>query len=204
MTASQKESLIYKDWNGNSQWYAEKDASNNWMLNSATGGLDSFKAYQSTNSGDTYINASNSSGVVRVNYETGSGTGFKIYGGNSSSLYASLTGTTTIQFPGLASSNGYSCLQIDTTGYISNTGANCGTGSTNGTIQTGTSSALAYYAGNGTVLSPLTPGQAWSSLFSSTGVNPSCALLTTNGSGALGTLISPAGFDHAKKLPHCP
>ena len=36
-----------------------KDANNNWALNSASGGLDSFKAYQSTNSGDTYVNASN-------------------------------------------------------------------------------------------------------------------------------------------------
>jgi len=86
----------------------------NWELNSAIGGLDSFKAYQSTNSGDTYINASNSSGAVRVNYEAGSGAAFKVYGGNSSSVYASLTGTTAIQFPGLKSSNGYSCLQIDT------------------------------------------------------------------------------------------
>ena len=32
-TTSQKESFIYKDWNGNSQWYMEKDASNNWELN---------------------------------------------------------------------------------------------------------------------------------------------------------------------------
>jgi hypothetical protein len=67
LTASQKESFTYKDWNGNSQWYMVKDQNNNWALNSATGGLDSFKAYQSTNSGDTYINASNPSGVVRVN-----------------------------------------------------------------------------------------------------------------------------------------
>jgi cytoskeletal protein CcmA (bactofilin family) len=85
-TQSQKESLIYKDWNGNNQWYAEKDQYNNWVLNSAVGGLDSFKAYQSTNTGDTYVNASNPTGVVRVNYETGSGAGFKVYGGNSNAL----------------------------------------------------------------------------------------------------------------------
>jgi len=36
-TQSQKESLIYKDWNGNNQWYAEKDQYNNWVLNSAVG-----------------------------------------------------------------------------------------------------------------------------------------------------------------------
>ena len=153
LTTSQKESFIYKDWNGNSQWYMVKDASNNWALNSATGGLDSFKAYQSTNSGDTYINASNASGVVRVNYETGSGTGFNIYGGGSSSLYASFTGTTAIKFPGLAASSGHNCLQIDNSGYITNTGAACGAGSSNGTVNAGTSGQIAYYSGTGTSIS---------------------------------------------------
>jgi hypothetical protein len=152
LTASQKESFIYKDWNGNSQWYMEKDASNNWELNSATGGLDSFKAYQSTNSGDTYIDASNSSGVVRINYETGSGTAFKIYGGSSSSLYASFTGTTSIMFPGLAASSGNYCLQINTSGYVTNTGSACGSGSGSGgsgTVNTGNTGQIAYYTANG-------------------------------------------------------
>ncbi len=153
LTTSQKESFIYKDWNGNSQWYMVKDASNNWALNSATGGLDSFKAYQSTNSGDTYINASNASGVVRVNYETGSGAGFNIYGGGSSSLYASFTGTTAIKFPGLAASSGHNCLQIDNSGYITNTGAACGAGGSNGTVNAGTSGQIAYYSGTGTAIS---------------------------------------------------
>ncbi|HEV2487524.1 MAG TPA: hypothetical protein VGT08_18510 [Terracidiphilus sp.] len=152
-TTSQKESLTYKDWNGNSQWYAEKDASNNWALNSATGGLDSFKAYQSTNSGDTYVNASNASGGVRVNYETGAGTAFKIYGGSGSSLYASFTGTNSIQFPGLAAGSGHDCLQIDNSGYISNTGSACGTGSGSGTVSTANSGQIAYYTGNGTTIS---------------------------------------------------
>jgi hypothetical protein len=185
LTTSQKESFIYKDWNGNSQWYMVKDASNNWALNSATGGLDSFKAYQSTNSGDTYVNASNPSGVVRVNYESGSGAGFKVYGGNSSTLYASFTGANAIKFPGLAANSGYNCLQIDNSGNVTPTGATCGTGNTNGTVNAGTAAALAYYPGNGTALSPLSPAQAWSNLFATAGVNPSCALLTTNGSGSL-------------------
>jgi hypothetical protein len=168
LTASQKESLTYKDWNGNSQWYLVKDASNNWALNSATGGLDSFKAYQSTNSGDTYINASNASGVVRVNYETGAGTEFKVYGGSSSSLYASFTGTTSIQFPGLAASGGYACLQVDNSGYVTNTGSACGTGSGGasgggGTVNSGSSGQIAFYTSNGSSLGgmstiPLTAG----------------------------------------------
>jgi hypothetical protein len=153
LTASQKESFIYKDWNGNSQWYMLKDASNNWALNSATGGLDSFKAYQSSNSGDTYIDASNSSGAVRVNYETGSGTAFNIYGGGSGTLYASFTGTTAIKFPGLAASSGHNCLQIDNSGYITNTGSACGSGSGgSGTVNSGTSGQIAYYTASGTAI----------------------------------------------------
>ena len=145
LTTSQKGSFTYKDWNGNSQWYLVKDASNNWALNSAIGGLDSFKAYQSTNSGDTYINASNASGVVRVNYETGAGSAFNIYGGNSSNLYASFLGNTSIKFPGLAASSGHNCLQIDSSGYITNSGAVCGTGSGNGTVNSGSTGQIAYY-----------------------------------------------------------
>jgi hypothetical protein len=155
LTTSQKESLIYKDWNGNSQWYMVKDQNNNWALNSAVGGLDSFKAYQSTNSGDTYIDASNPSGVVRINYESGSGTGFNIYGGGSGTLYASFTGANAIKFPGLAAGSGLDCLQVDDSGYISNTGAACGTGSSslNGTVSSGTAGQIAYYSAGGTTVS---------------------------------------------------
>ncbi len=152
LTTPQKESFVYKDWNGSSQWYMVKDASNNWALNSATGGLDSFKAYQSTNSGDTYVDASNSSGTVRINYETGSGKAFNIYGGGSN-LYASFTGANAIKFPGLAASSGDNCLQIDNSGYISNTGSPCGSGSGgSGTVGSGVTGQIAYYTANGTTL----------------------------------------------------
>jgi len=182
LTASQKESFLYKDWNGNSQWYLVKDSSNNWAVNSATGGLDSFKAYQSTNSGDTYINTSNSSGVVRVNYETGSGAQFKVYGGNSSSLYASFTGTTSIQFPGLAASSGHNCLQIDNSGYVTNTGAACGSGGGTGTVNAGSSGQIAYYSGAGTTLSG---ANTVSVTAGGTGANTASGALTNLGGAAL-------------------
>ena len=153
LTASQKESFIYNDWNGSTQWYMEKDATNNWRLQSATGGLDSFMAYQSTGSGDTYIDASNSSGVVRVNYETGAGTQFKVYGGSNASLYASFTAANAIQFPGLAAASGHDCMQIDNSGYISNTGLPCATGNTNGTVNSGTIGQVAVYASTGAAVS---------------------------------------------------
>jgi len=158
-TTSQKESYTYKDWNGNSQWYMVKDTANNWALNSATGGLDSFKAYQSTNSGDTYINASNNGGMVRINYEPGSGTGFSVYGGGSSSpLYASFTAANAIKFPGLAASSGLNCLQIDSSGYVTNTGTGCGTGTGggSGTVGQGSAGQIAYYLGNGTAIGGMT------------------------------------------------
>src|SRR5258708_23006586 len=102
-----------------------KATSNNWALNSAVGGVDSFKAYQSNNSGDTYIDAANNTGVVRVNYEPGSGSAFNVYGGGSGNLYASFNGTTGIKFPGLAAGSGHNCVQIDNPGYLHHTGTPC-------------------------------------------------------------------------------
>ncbi len=150
-TANQKESYTYKDYTGASQWYMVKDASNNWALNSATGGLDSFKAYQSSNSGDTYINASNPTGHIRLNYETGSGAETDIYSGASSGLVAAFLGSTAIKFPGLAAASGHNCLQIDNSGYISNSGSVCGS-SQNGIVNTGNAGQVAYYTGNGNVI----------------------------------------------------
>ena len=154
LTASQKGSYTYKDWNGNSQWYMVKDASNNWALNSAVGGLDSFKAYQSTNSGDTYIDTSNATGHIRLNYESGSGAETDIYSGSSANLVAAFLGPTSIKFPGMAASSGHFCLQVDTSGYLTNTGAACGSGSggTSGTINSGNAGQIAYYTASGTTI----------------------------------------------------
>jgi hypothetical protein len=155
LTTSQKGSLTYKDWNGSSQWYLVKDASNNWALNSAAGGLDSLKAYQSTNSGDTYLNASNATGHVRINFEAGSGSETDIYSGGNANLVAAFEGLTSIKFPGLAAASGHDCLQIDSSGFLTNTGAACGSGSgsTNGTVNSGNTGQIAIYDATGTVVS---------------------------------------------------
>jgi hypothetical protein len=150
-TSSQKGSFTYKDFNGASQWYMLKDQNNNWALNSAVGGIDSFKAYQSSNSGDTYINAANPTGHIRLNYETGAGAETDIYSGTGSSLAAAFLNPTAIKFPGLAASSGKNCLQIDNSGYITNTTLPCGNGS--GNIGSGTSGQIAYYTSNGTAIS---------------------------------------------------
>ena len=130
LTTSQKESFTYKDWNGASQWYMEKDQYNNWELNSAIDTIDHFKAYQN---GDDYIDAA-SGGSVRINYEGGSGSGFTVYGGNSSTVYMSLTATNSLKLPGFAAGSGHNCLQIDNSGWVTNTGTACGTGAAGGTV----------------------------------------------------------------------
>jgi len=201
-TTSQKESFIYKDWNGNSQWYMVKDASNNWALNSATGGLDSFKAYQNTNSGDTYVNASNSTGHIRLNYEAGSGVETDIYAGSSASLTAAFLGTTSIKFPGLAAATGHGCLQIDTSGYLSNSGAACSAGGS-GTVTAGNTNQIAYYTGNGTAIAgmstvPVTAGgtgaSSVSAALTSLGAQPAMTGVSSDGANGLvvaGTVAAP-------------
>jgi hypothetical protein len=153
LTTTQKGSFTYKDWNGNSQWYMLKDTSNNWALNSAVGGLDSFKAYQSSNSGDTYVDASNTTGHIRLNYESGSGAETDIY--SNGTLDMKISGTTSIELPGLAASSGTNCVQVDNSGYLSNTGSACGSGGGgggSGTVSSGTMNQMAYYNASGTTV----------------------------------------------------
>ena len=204
-TQNQKESLVYKDFNGNSQWYAEKDASNNWELNSATGGLDSFKAYQSTNSGDTYINASNATGHIRLNYEPGSGSETDVYGGGT--LIAKFSGLSAIEFPGLASAGGYGCAQLDASGWLTNSGTPCSTAI--GTVSSGNAGQVAYYTGNGTALSgmstvPVTAGgtgaaSAAAALANMGGV---ASTTTVNGHALSGNVMVSASDLTTGTLPH--
>ena len=199
LTTSQKGSFTYKDWNGNSQWYMVKDASNNWSLNSATGGLDSLKAYQSTNSGDTYINASNSTGHVRMNYESGSGAETDIYSGSSANLDAAFLGPSSIKFPGLAASSGHFCMQVDSSGYLTNTGSPCGSGSggTTGIINSGNSGQIAYYTTNGTTVGGMS---AVPVIAGGTGAATAAAALTNLGAvsssgGTMSGALTAPGFN---------
>jgi len=103
-TASQKESFIYKDYTGASQWYMVKDTGNNWSLNSAIDGTDHFKAYQS---GETMLN-SNGTGYVSVNREAGSGTGgMVVFSGGSSPVQVA---------------------KVDSSGNVTNLGTHVSTG----------------------------------------------------------------------------
>ncbi len=202
LTTSQNGSLTYKDWNGASQWYMLKNKTNDWALNSAVGGLDSFKAYQSTNSGDTYIDASNSTGHIRMNYETGSGAETDIYSGASANLVAAFQGTTAIKFPGLAAASGHYCMQVDNSGYITNTGSPCGTGSptpSSGLINGGTAGQVAVYTAAATIggvtTLPVTAGGTGAATASAAIANllPGVASDGSNGIAVTGS-VNAAGY----------
>ncbi|WP_058187369.1 beta strand repeat-containing protein [Terracidiphilus gabretensis] len=159
LTATQKGSFTYKDYTGTSQWYLLKDASNNWALNSAPGNIDILKAYQNTNSGDTYLDTSNATGHIRLNYETGAGAETDIYSGGSANLDAAFQSPTAIKLPGLAATSGKYCVQVDNSGYLSNTGTACGTGTGSGgtgTINSGTNGQIAVYSSTGTTIAGVT------------------------------------------------
>ena len=85
---------------------------------------------------------SESTGGVTINNSTGGGTGpFTVYGGGATYYNTKLfqvqnngNGTANYLLPSLAAGSGNYCLQADTSGYVTNTGQACGTGSGSGSV----------------------------------------------------------------------
>lgn len=150
LTATQKAALVYKDYTGNSQWYAVKDQYNNWALNSAIDNTNHLKAYQN---GDTYVQSAGA-GTVRINQDAGSGTGgFNVYsGGASPALWFSVGGSGYTKVTALAGT-GHRCVYADSSGGLNVEGADCGTGSGSGSV---TSVGLTLPADFNVTSSPVT------------------------------------------------
>ena len=150
LTATQKAALVYKDYTGNSQWYAVKDQYNNWALNSAIDNTNHLKAYQN---GDTYVQSAGA-GTVRINQDAGSGTGgFNVYsGGASPALWFSVGGSGYTKVTALAGA-GHRCVYADSSGGLNVEGADCGTGSGSGSV---TSVGLTLPADFNVTSSPVT------------------------------------------------
>jgi hypothetical protein len=93
------------------------------------------------NGAGTDIDSEATAGVT-INNTTGGGTGpFTVYAGGSSYYNTKLfqvqnngNGTGNYLFPSIAASSGNHCLQIDNSGYVTNTGQACGTGSGSGSV----------------------------------------------------------------------
>ncbi len=157
-TTTQKESLIYKDYTGASQWYMVKDGGNNWALNSAIDGLDHVKAYQN---GDEYLDAAGT-GAVRFNLEANAGTGgVAFYSGGA-------TPTEVAKIDGSGNLTVASCT-------------GCGaTGGGAGTVASGTAGQVAYYATTGTTVSGLATTGTGSAVLAT---SPTLAAPTVTGTG---------------------
>uniref|UniRef100_E6QPH2 Uncharacterized protein n=1 Tax=mine drainage metagenome TaxID=410659 RepID=E6QPH2_9ZZZZ len=157
-TASQKESFLYKDYTGASQWYMVKDAGNNWALNSAIDGVDHMKAYQS---GDDYLDAAGT-GAVRFNLEANSGTGGVVF------YSGGVTPTEVAKLDGGGNLTVASC-------------AGCGaTSGSTGTVNSGTAGQLAYYATTGPAVSGLATTGSGNAVLAT---SPTVATPTVTGTG---------------------
>ncbi len=176
-TTTQKESFVYKDYNGASQWYMVKDGANNWALNSAIDGLDHVKAYQN---GDEYLDAAGT-GAVRFNLEANAGTGGVVFysGGATPTPVAKIDGSGNLTVA--------SC-----------TGCGGSGGGGTGTVASGTAGQLAYYATTGTTVSGLATTGTGSAVLAT---SPTIATPTVSGTGSFtGNVNLTDGTDAAQTL----
>ena len=151
------------------QWYWSCSSTSVCELHNA-GATTPANIFLGYPNGETEINSQTTNPVVINNTSTAGTGGFKVYegGSNYNTELFGVTGTVAspaYYFPGLAPASGAYCLEINSNGYMTNTGAACGSGSggTSGTINSGSSGQIAYYTANGTTIGgtsavPLTAG----------------------------------------------
>jgi len=137
VTASQIGNIAFADWDGTAKWFVQKSASNQFNVVDSSNSAVRLGMIPNSTHGDTYLNSAGGLGAVNLNYTVGSGSGgtYVWSGGATPSMIAgfiSTSATTGVEFPGIKSSSGYNCLQVDASGYLSNTGAVCGSGGGSG------------------------------------------------------------------------
>jgi len=112
------------------------------------------------NGAGTEIDSENTGGVSINNTSTSGNGPFTVYAGGATYYNSKLfqvqnngNGTANYLLPSLAAGSGNYCLQADTSGYVTNTGHACGTGSGSGSV---TSVALSLPGQFGVANSPVT------------------------------------------------
>jgi hypothetical protein len=123
------------------------------------------------NGAGTDIDSESTAGVT-INNSTGGGTGpFTVYGGGATYYNTKLfqvqnngNGTANYLLPSLAAGSGNYCLQADTSGYVTNTGHACGTGSGSGSVTSvGLSLPAQFSVANSPVTNSGTLTATWTS-----------------------------------------
>ena len=121
------------------RWYAS--GAEQWAMNCASTtacNLDDWSTGSAVHRMRTYSGAGTDidaagTGAVTVDNTTGSGTGgFAVYGGGSTYYSTKLfqvqnnnNGTANYLLPSIAAGSGHNCIQVDASGYLTNTGAAC-------------------------------------------------------------------------------
>ena len=120
-------------------WEIEGDNTASFAIrnNAATTPTNIFQAYPNA---ATEIDSQGSSAVIVNNHATAGSGGFAVYGGGPSYYNTVLFGITQsagvgiYHFPGIAAATGHNCIQVDNSGYETNTGSACGTGTGDGSM----------------------------------------------------------------------
>lgn len=137
VSTSQQTGFQIKNKAGSVIWkiFMDTDSYQSFNIVDVLSGVSRFRIQDPVASSATYIN-SYGAGAVEINADANSGVGgLRVWNGNSTpSIIAAFTGVTSINFPGLAATSGHNCLQVDNSGFITNTGSACGSGSGSGTV----------------------------------------------------------------------
>jgi hypothetical protein len=133
---------------GQLNWYQGSTATWSWECQYTagctlqdTGATTPGRVFKANANGQTDIDSQGTSTLTVNNTSTGGTGGFTVYGGGASyyntavfAIQPNGTGGAYYKFPTIASSSGEGCAQLDDSGYLSNTGNPCGTGSGSGTV----------------------------------------------------------------------
>ena len=162
INASGVESLsgnLQFDVSGITQWVWECANTSACALHSSASSpaANVFRAFPNA---ATEIDSQGTAGVVINNTSTGGTGGFTVYGGGATydntkmfAVQPNGTGGAYYLLPTIKSSSGYGCIHADNSGYLTNTGSDCGTGSGSGSV---TSAALSVPSGMSVSGSPIT------------------------------------------------
>jgi len=127
----------------------------------ATTPANVFRAFP--NAG-TEIDSQGTSPVSINGTATGGTGGLSVYGGGATyyntkvfSIAPDGSGGAVYFLPTIKASSGHNCIQIDNTGYLSNTGSGCRSGSGSGTVDLGSPWSPAFYHSSDTEVGGTTP-----------------------------------------------
>ena len=145
------------------------------------------RVFKSNVNGQTDLDSEGSTDVTINNTSTGGTGGFSVYAGgptyyntNVFAIQPNGSGGAFYKFPSAKSITGYGCAHFDNSGYLTNTGTDCGTGSGSGSVTSVALSLPAQFSVSG---SPITSSGTFTVSWASQAGHSFFAGLDGSGSG---------------------